>query len=155
VPERPQIRPAVGADVPAIAALTADAYRMYIERIGRAPAPMLADHTALVDAGEVWVAELAGSVAGVLVVRDTPPALFLESVAVAPALQGRGIGRALVEHAELLAAERRLAAVELYTNARMTENLQLYPRLGYVEVDRRHQDGYDRVFFRKPVAPAG
>jgi ribosomal protein S18 acetylase RimI-like enzyme len=155
VPERPRIRLAVAADVQAISDLTADAYRIYVERIGRAPAPMLADHAALVASGEVWVAELAGMVTGALVVREAPPALFLESVAVAPALQGQGIGRSLLEHAELLAAQRGLAAIELYTNARMTENLQLYPRLGYVEVARRQQDGYDRVFFRKPVPPAG
>ena len=39
--------------------------------------------------------------------------------------------------------------MRLYTNARMTENLSLYPHLGYVEVERREEDGFDRVFFEK------
>ena len=39
----------------------------------------------------------------------------------------------------------------------MTENLRYYPRHGYIETHRGQQDGYDRVFFRKPVRtePAG
>jgi hypothetical protein len=31
----------------------------------------------------------------------------------------------------------------------MHENLHLYPRLGYEEYDRRSDEGFDRVFFRK------
>jgi hypothetical protein len=43
----------------------------------------------------------------------------------------------------------------LYTNAAMSENLALYPRLGYREVDRRRDAGFDRVFFAKPTPLAG
>src|SRR5262249_33288283 len=116
------IGPASEADLPALARVTTDAYSMYIERIGRPPAPMLADHAALVAAGEVWVAETGGAVAGVLVVRDAGRALLLVSVAVAPGSQGRGIGRALIGWAEQLASDRGLDRVELYTNALMAEN---------------------------------
>jgi hypothetical protein len=31
----------------------------------------------------------------------------------------------------------------------MTENLAFYPRLGYEEVDRRTDGGFERVFFVK------
>jgi hypothetical protein len=34
----------------------------------------------------------------------------------------------------------------------MAENLSIYPRLGYVEVARRVEDGFNRVFFAKRVA---
>ena len=47
-----------------------------------------------------------------------------------------------------------LARVTLYTNARMHENLVLYPRLGYVEIDRRREDGFDRVYFEKMLRGA-
>ena len=144
-----RIRAATVGDVPAIDRLTRDAYSRYVPVIGREPAPVLADHAALVAAGEVHVAEVDGAVAGALVIRPAGGALLLESVAVAPGLQGRGIGRALIEFAEAQAAELGLGAVELYTNAAMTDNVALYPRLGYEEVGRRTEDGYDRVFFRK------
>jgi hypothetical protein len=41
--------------------------------------------------------------------------------------------------------------VRLYTNAAMEENLVLYPRLGYREVGRRRDGGFDRVFFTKSM----
>jgi hypothetical protein len=33
----------------------------------------------------------------------------------------------------------------------MTDNLGLYPRLGYEEFDRRREDGFDRVYFSKAL----
>jgi ribosomal protein S18 acetylase RimI-like enzyme len=149
------LRPAAAADLADIARITAAAYAIYEPRIGRPPAPVLADHAALVAAGEVWVADAGDRPAGVLVVRPRGTTLLLESVAVDPDRQGQGIGRILIGHAERLAAEAGLEAVELYTNAAMTENLTLYPRLGYIETGRRHERGYDRVYFRKAVAAAG
>ena len=36
----------------------------------------------------------------------------------------------------------------------MTENLELYPRLGYREIDRRLDQGFQRVFFSKRLWPS-
>jgi ribosomal protein S18 acetylase RimI-like enzyme len=116
---------------------------------------MGADFDALIGAGAVWVATEDGRVVGVLVLELQDTALLLESVAVDPAHQGRGIGRSLIDHAERVARDAGLGAVDLYTNARMTENLRLYPSLGYEVIDRRREDGFDRVYFRKPLAPGG
>ena len=149
------IRRASAGDAAAVAAVTRAAYEPYVQRIGREPAPMAADFDALIEAGDVWAASDAGRVVGVLVLRVRGTALLLESVAVDPAHQGRGIGRSLIGHAERVASDAGLGAVELYTNARMTENLRLYPSLGYELVDRRREDGFDRVYFRKPLAPGG
>jgi ribosomal protein S18 acetylase RimI-like enzyme len=146
------VRVADARDLPLIRTIVRGAYAHYVPRVGREPAPMTADYAALVAAGEVRVAVDGTSVVGVLVLRPVPGAMHLENVAVDPAVQGRGIGRLLVEHAEHEAREAGLPAVELYTNARMTENVALYPRLGYVETGRRSDDGFDRVFFRKDVA---
>lgn len=148
------IRRASAGDAAAAAAITSAAYRPYIERIGREPAPMGADFGALIAAGAVWVATDQDRTVGVLVLRLQDTAL-LESVAVDPAHQGRGIGRSLIDHAEQVARDAGLGAVDLYTNAHMTENLRLYPSLGYALVDRRREHGFDRVFFRKSLAPGG
>ncbi|NMO03453.1 GNAT family N-acetyltransferase [Gordonia sp. TBRC 11910] len=90
-------------------------------------------------------------VVGVLVSRVDRAHLFVENVAIAPSARGRGYGRSLLAHAQSHAADAGLGGVRLYTNAAMTENLELYRHLGYVEVDRRHVDGFDRVFFEKTV----
>ncbi len=149
------IRRGAAGDAAAAAAITSAAYRPYIERIGREPAPMGADFGALIAAGDVWVATDHDRVVGVLVLRVQETALLLESVAVDPAHQGHGIGRSLIDHAERGARDAGLGSVDLYTNALMTENLRLYPSLGYDLVDRRREDGFDRVFFRKSLAPGG
>ena len=145
------IRRAVPGDVRAVSAVVQAAYAPYVPRIGREPAPMTADYESLVTAGEVWVGETDGRVVGVLVIRASGDALELENVAVDPVEQGLGHGRALVSFAESRARECGLAAVELYTNEAMAENIELYPRLGYIETGRRVEDGYRRVYFRKAL----
>lgn len=149
------IRRAAAGDAAAVAEITRAAYRPYIERIGREPAPMRADFDALIGAGAVWVATEDGRVVGVLVLELQDTALLLESVAVDPAHQGHGIGRSLIDHAEQVARDAGLSAVDLYTNAHMTENLRLYPSLGYDLIERRREDGFDRVFFRKSLTTGG
>ena len=37
----------------------------------------------------------------------------------------------------------------------MTENLEMYPALGYVVAGRRSEEGFERVYFRKHLAPGG
>jgi ribosomal protein S18 acetylase RimI-like enzyme len=149
-----QIVPAGAADANAVTACVRAAYAEYVERIGREPAPMAADYAALIAAGAVWVVRAEGAIAGVLVLRPQPPSLLLENVAVAPAHRGRGLGRSLIGFAEEHARASGFDAVVLYTNERMTENLGLYPALGYTETGRRVEDGFARVYFRKPVGGA-
>ena len=148
-----ELRPADAEDVRGVRRLVRDAYGLYVQRIGREPAPMTADYEALVAAREVTVAVEDGTIVGVLVLREQPGSLLVENVAVAPAAQGRGIGRALLAHAEIHARALGLRRITLYTNAKMTENLSFYPSLGYVEVDRRVEHGFERVFFEKALRP--
>lgn len=143
------IRPATDADVPDIEQIVKDAYTPYISRIGRSPAPMTVDYHRLVAATSVLVED--SSILGVIVTVVKPDHLMIENVAVARAAQGRGHGRTLLEHAEQQARSLGLLQVRLYTNAAMTENLTLYPRIGYVEVDRRSEDGFERVYFTKDL----
>jgi ribosomal protein S18 acetylase RimI-like enzyme len=144
-----QIRQAESRDVASIVPLVEAAYARYVPRIGRRPAPMTADYAALVESGEVWVCTDGDDVVGVLVIRPSADALELENVAVDPGWRGLGYGGALIRFAEERARELGLRAVTLYTNEAMVENLRLYPRLGYVETERRVENGYRRVYFEK------
>ena len=145
------VRPAVSGDAPGVRALVEAAYAPYVARIGRRPAPMTADYAALIAEGVVWVAPGPGRLRGVLVMMPEGDHLFLENIAVHPEEQGRGLGRALMAFVDEHARALGLSAVELYTNEAMTENLAFYPRLGFVEVDRRTEDGFRRVFMRKTL----
>ncbi|SPJ22858.1 GNAT family N-acetyltransferase [Palleronia abyssalis] len=88
-------------------------------------------------------------VLGVAIFYPLDGAMYLETVAVHPHASGRGLGRTLIAHCEARAQADGLTGVTLYTNAAMTSNLALYPRLGYREVGRRTESGFDRVFFEK------
>jgi N-acetylglutamate synthase-like GNAT family acetyltransferase len=145
------IRRATTADLTDIRRLITDAYTKYIERIGRPPAPMTADYAAALEHSRVWVLESGQAIVGALVTEDRGDHLLLETIAVAPGVQGSGYGRLLLERAERDAVELGVTEVRLYTNEAMTENLSFYPRRGYRETGRTVQDGFRRVFFSKTV----
>jgi ribosomal protein S18 acetylase RimI-like enzyme len=145
------IRPADANEAEWARALVRRAYALYVPRMGKEPAPMLADYAALIEAGEVHVLEDGGQPVALIVLRPDEDGLFIENIAVDPAIQRKGHGRALLSFAEREARRLGLTALRLYTNAAMTENLTYYPRLGFRETDRREEDGYKRVFFEKRV----
>jgi len=146
------IRLARPEEADATRALARAAYQHYVPRMGREPEPMLADYGALIAAGEVYLLESDGRVAGLVVLRSEADALFVENVAVDGRTQGQGHGRTLMGFAEAEGRRRGAKRIELYTNIAMTENLVFYPHLGYRETGRRIEDGYHRVFFEKPLA---
>ena len=126
------------------------AYARYVPQIGRRPAPMDADFPAQIAAGQVSVAEdVQGQLQGYIVCVPMGDHMLLESGAVHPRAAGQGLGRRLITHCEALARAQGLAEVRLYTNAKMTGNLRLYPHLGYLETGRRRENGFDRVYFAK------
>ncbi|MEJ7704436.1 MAG: GNAT family N-acetyltransferase [Geodermatophilaceae bacterium] len=131
------------------------AYQPYVARIGRRPALMTADYTAITSAGHAWVAEHCGRLAGLLVLAPAEDHLLLDNVAVAPDAQGLGVGTRLLRLAEKQAREQGLAEVRLYTNEAMTENLDYYRRRGYRETHRCIHAGYRRVFFTKSLITRG
>lgn len=143
------IRRARQSDVGALSELVRAAYGGYVERMGREPAPMRADYSALVEAGAVWVAVRSGLVVGLVVLEVRPDHLLLDNIAVSPGVRRTGIGRRLLGFAEDYAREHGLGEVRLYTNEAMTENLDYYPRNGYTETHRATDNGYRRVFFTK------
>lgn len=149
------IRSATMDDARAVAAYVEASYTQYIARMGKPPAPMLADYGALIASGVVWVLEVAAEVVGVLVMMPEGDCLFIENVALLPAYQGRGFGRRLIAFAEESARVAGLHCLALYTNELMTENLAYYPRLGFREVGRRSEDGYRRVYLRKDLSGGG
>lgn len=146
-----RIRLAQEHDLAAIQQVVSDAYTIYVARIGQPPGPMRDDYRARIAAGSAWVADCDGDVAGLIVLVVEPGALQIDNVAVSPGRQGHGIGRALLGFAEDEARRQSIRRLTLYTNEKMTENLALYPALGWRETGRAEQDGYARVFFEKSV----
>ena len=143
------IRQAEQEDQEALVACVQAAYSKYIERIGKKPAPMLADYKALIAQGMVYVLADAKEVRGVLVMMPQGRNMFVENVAVDPRYQRQGLGRTLMAFVEQRARQEQLEEIRLYTNEVMTENLLFYHQLGFEEEGRHLQNGYRRVFLRK------
>ena len=143
------IRQAEQEDQEALVACVQAAYSKYIERIGKKPAPMLADYKALIAQRMVYVLADEKEVRGVLVMMPQGRNLFVENVAVDPRCQGPGLGRTLMAFVEQQARKEQLDEIRLYTNELMTENLLFYHQLGFEEEGRHVQNGYHRVFLRK------
>lgn len=146
-----KIRPAEIADSPAMTRIVEAAYSKYIARIGKPPGPMLDDYAAHIRAHTAWVIECDGAVSGLIVLLPEVDHLLLDNIAVDPGSHGRRIGGALMRFAEAEALRRGYRELRLYTHEKMTENLAMYPALGWEETGRGEQAGYQRVFFRKAV----
>lgn len=148
------IRLAIATDEPEVRQCAEQAYARYVPLIGRKPAPMTADFARQIAQGVVYVAsDDQSAFQGFIVFYAEQGHMLLENVAVLPSAAGRGVGKALIGFCENAARQRGINAVHLYTNEVMTENLAIYPRLGYVKVGQRTEDGFKRVYFEKALVP--
>jgi ribosomal protein S18 acetylase RimI-like enzyme len=151
-PEQPEtysLRSAEAADASRVAELVDAAYGHYIERIGMLPGPMTNDYADVIRNRQVTIAERQGAIVGIIVLTVTDEGFLVDNVAVHPSHRGTGLGRALLQFAEAEAQRAGFDAIYLYTHEKMTENLALYARIGYVEYDRRSQGAFSRVYLRK------
>jgi N-acetylglutamate synthase-like GNAT family acetyltransferase len=145
------IRPATSSDAAEVTATVCEAYVHYIERIGTQPGPMLRNYSDVIKADQVHVAVVAGRIVGTMTLKTTDEGYFLENVAVRPAVKGSGIGRSLLQLAEVEARRHGFESIYLSTHELMSENRALYARIGYVEYDHRVINGFPRVFLRKAL----
>jgi ribosomal protein S18 acetylase RimI-like enzyme len=123
-------------------------YEKYLPRMDKPPAPMGRDYAEAIENREIWV--VGDPVQGLILLIAIPEGvLLIENVAVHPSIQGSGRGRELMDFAEVVATERGLNRLALYTNEAMTENLFLYEHLGFFEAGRRTEDGYRRIYMEK------
>ncbi len=149
------VRRATIADAAAVRELTRAAYAKWVPLLGREPRPMTADYEASVRNHLVDLLSVDGEATALIEMAPTADHLLIVNVAVAPAHQGRGFGRALMAHAEEVTRSLGLGEVRLYTNALFAENLRLYSRLGYrVEHEEEHPQFGVAVYMRKRLGNA-
>lgn len=143
------IRCARPGEAGAVRGVVLSAYERYVAVIGTEPGPMLDDYAVRIAAGQVWVLEDAGAIAGILVLENGPDCFLLDNIAIRPDRQGRGFGRLLLDFSEAEAVRCGWGAITLYTHVLMVENIAIYAARGYVERERRTEKGFDRVYMEK------
>ncbi|WP_434722431.1 GNAT family N-acetyltransferase [Mesorhizobium sp. RIZ17] len=130
-----EFRPAEPADAAAIKAVVREAYAKWVPVIGREPLPMRVDYDKAVREHRFELAIENGRIIGLIETMAHEDHIWIENVAVAPAAQGRGIGRKLLDSAERAALEAGFRELRLLTNSAFEANVSLYKRHGYA-VDR-------------------
>lgn len=141
------IRPATLADLPAIMSLVRRVVPL-MQAAGNfqweADYPNEAVFQQDIEREHLWVADVAGAVAGVAALTtDQDPeyaqadwdaaeaAVVTHRLAVDPAYQGQGVAAALLGQAEQLARAWGLQALRVDTNSENQATQRLFPKLGY------------------------
>jgi GNAT superfamily N-acetyltransferase len=91
-----------------------------------------------------FLAWCGARLAGCVFCAERADGLYVGKLAVDPALQGRGIGRALMARAEAEALALGLPALELQTRVELVENHRTFERLGFVRTGETAHPGHDR-----------
>ena len=151
-PDQITIRAARAQDEPEIRTCVHAAYSLYVERIGKPPAPMLDDYTELINRGVVRVADRGDRLDGLIIMWPEGDHFYVDNIAVHPDAQGKGVGAALLADADESASRAGHDEIRLYTNNTMVENIDYYPRKGYVETHRATDAGYERVYFSRHLS---
>ena len=110
---------------------------------------MLDDYAQRIASHEAFVATNTESISGVIILIEAADHLLLDNVAVDPAMQGRRIGRHLVDFPEAEARRRGFSEIRLYTHVVMDANVAYYETLGWEATHRGEQNSYARIFMRK------
>lgn len=103
----------------------------------------------------VFLARDGDRLVGCVFLDDRGDHIYVGKLAVAPSLQGSGIGRRLMATAEGEARQRGKRFMELQTRVELTGNHAAFARLGFREVGRTAHAGYSRptsITMRKDLA---
>lgn len=145
------VRYAVPMDLAAVHAVIHSAYRHYITRIGAEPAPLSADYPHLMRRGCLFVVGSPAVATVTLLPEDGW--LYLDNFAVAPDLQGQGLGRRILAFAEEHARQLWLPELRLLTHSMMWENQRMYTAAGYEEYARTElAPDRELIHYRKPIS---
>jgi len=117
----------------AVASLQEAAYARNRELLGQEPLPLLAPIDEIFDEYEVWLLEADdGRLVGVLILEPRQEDMLLWSLAVHPDVQRRGLGKLLLQTAELRAGQFGHTILRLYTGAQLQHLIDWYGRHGFV-----------------------
>lgn len=148
-------RPAFPGEANTIQEIAWLAFKPYRERMNGWIPAVEDDYRERIGDGSVFVVDDCGRPAGFSVLAPIADDRIMErvlvlTIAVRPDRQRKGIGRALLEHAEGVAQEGN-GKVVLAIYRLDLENLARYERRGYHELEQRDVDGVDQIFLGKQL----
>jgi ribosomal-protein-alanine N-acetyltransferase len=151
-PEGVTLRSMVPADISAVHALECQLFP-----VDAWPLQMFIDELAQAGTRRYLVAEVAGVIVGYAGLMCIEPIADVQTIAVVPAQEGRGIGSALLT--ELIRESRRRGAEDVLLEVRADNRRaqELYRRFGFEQIhvrQRYYRDGVDALIMRLQLAAA-
>jgi ribosomal-protein-alanine N-acetyltransferase len=140
------LRSMTGADIPAVHALERRLFP-----VDAWPLHMFHDELAQADTRHYLVAEEAGVIVGYAGLMCIEPIADVQTIAVVPECEGKGIGSALLTELMAESRRRRAADVLLEVRADNPRAQQLYRRFGFEQIHIRpkyYRDGVDALIMR-------
>ena len=132
-----------------IMAIALKAYEKYVERMGKEPAPM---RPIIQKEDVVFVCEDNKQVIAFAILVKINDQIILDSIAVNPPHQKKGIGNNFIKFIEQYLMEQKVNKYQLYTNEKMFENIDWYQKIGFKIFKRETEKGYNRIYFEKQLA---
>jgi GNAT superfamily N-acetyltransferase len=106
--------------------------------------------TAELTGNDGCVAHIGPRMVGAVRARHDGELLLIGRIAIAPDVQGEGVGSQLLAAVEQRGRELGCTEAELFTGSLSEANLRLYEREGYVESERVPTgDGIEEIYLRK------
>ena len=154
-PDGTTLRRAIADDRKAVEDLQFAAYALNRRLLGVEPLPLQSDFDTIFRDHEIWVHADQGrdDIAAVLILTtDRLDDIWIWSVATAPDSQKRGLGRALLECAEVRARQLGRRQIRLYTGQVLTHLVAWYSRHGFMVERLEEMSDRKAVHMLKPLA---
>jgi N-acetylglutamate synthase-like GNAT family acetyltransferase len=132
-----------------IMAIAQKAYKKYIERMGKEPAPM---RPVIQKEDVVFVYEDNKQVIAFAILVKINDQIILDSIAVDPSHQKKGIGNNFIKYIEQYLIEQKINKYQLYTNEKMFENIDWYQKIGFKIFKKVTEKGFNRIYFEKQLS---
>ena len=142
-------RSAAKSDHLAINAIALKAYEKYVERMGKEPAPM---RPIIQKEDVVFVCEDNKQVIAFAILVKVNDQITLDSIAVDPSHQKKGIGNNFIKFIEEYLMEQKVNKYQLYTNEMMFENIDWYQKIGFKIFKKVTEKGFNRIYFEKQLS---
>ncbi|HEV8284411.1 MAG TPA: GNAT family N-acetyltransferase [Chitinophagaceae bacterium] len=101
-----------------------------------------------------WIALYDNVISGTISLMNSNGSLYIRSVAVAPPAQRKGLGKALMKHAESEALKKGFQQLELTTTPFLFEAIRLYESLGFEPCGSEDLYGTPLIKMTKILKPA-
>ena len=132
-----------------IMAIAQKAYEKYVERMGKEPAPM---RPVIQKEDVVFVCEDNKQVIAFAILVKINDQIILDSIAVDPLHQKKGIGNNFIKYIEQYLIKQKINKYQLYTNEKMFENIDWYQKIGFKIFKKVTEKGYSRIYFEKKIS---